>query len=101
MLVGAAIVGIELNHLCNRGVFGVTLITRRLVALASAWASALVSWITRFPLRFNIAPVVSWATPNFLPTLTTFAITPSKIVLLFILYNMDPNLRDLASRGAQ
>ena len=87
MLVGVGIVGIKLTYLCNRGVLGVTRITRRLVALASACAAALVGCITRFPLRFNIAPVVSCATPNFLPTFTTFAILPS-IIPFYLLYTI-------------
>lgn len=68
----------SMTYLCSRGVRGVTrfgppLILRR-VARASACASALVGCITRLPLRFMIAPVVSCATPNFLPTFTTLAI---------------------------
>ena len=69
--------GIEF-YLRKRGLFGVTrTIFRRLVALASAWAAARVGWITRLPLRFRIAPVVSWATPNLSLTFTTFAMIAS------------------------
>ncbi len=80
-----------MNYLCSFGLFGVTLgalpLIRRLVALASACAAALVGWITFLPLRFRIAPVVSCATPNFLPTLTTFAVSTPNKYLLDILYN--------------
>ncbi len=63
------------------------LITRFLVAVASAWASARVEYMTRLPFRFNIAPVRSCATPNFLPTLTTLAIIISNMDLINTLYN--------------
>ena len=64
-----------MNYLCSLGRLGVMRgITRRRVALASAWAADRVEWITRLPLRFKIAPVVSWATPNLPLTLTTLAI---------------------------
>lgn len=72
------------DYRCNLGLLGVILgprpVIRRLVALASARAAALVGWITRLPLRFSIAPVVSCATPNFPLTFTTFAmVTPFNI----------------------